>query len=98
AGLAALYAYESQIPGVCISKIAGLRHFYGFTKAEQWQYFSVHIAADTEHAATERELLKKNLRPADVQEVRSGVQEILDLLWDFLSSLCTKHHLTCQAA
>src|SRR6266852_8254750 len=30
-GLAALYAYESQIPAICESKIDGLRRHYGFT-------------------------------------------------------------------
>src|SRR5262249_41823252 len=29
-GLAALYAYESQIPAICESKIDGLKRFYGF--------------------------------------------------------------------
>ena len=30
-GLAALYAYESQIPSICESKIDGLKKHYGFT-------------------------------------------------------------------
>jgi pyrroloquinoline-quinone synthase len=30
AGVAALYAYESQIPAVSESKIEGLRNFYGY--------------------------------------------------------------------
>ncbi len=30
-GLAALYAYESQIPAICESKIDGLKKHYGFT-------------------------------------------------------------------
>src|SRR6058998_2736516 len=29
-GLAALYAYESQIPAICKSKIDGLKKYYGF--------------------------------------------------------------------
>ncbi|PYI48624.1 MAG: pyrroloquinoline quinone biosynthesis protein PqqC, partial [Verrucomicrobia bacterium] len=33
-GLAALYAYESQIPAICESKIDGLRKHYRFTNPE----------------------------------------------------------------
>jgi pyrroloquinoline-quinone synthase len=56
-GLAALYAYESQIPAVCESKIDGLKKHYGFTNPGQYQYFTVHIEADREHSAAEREML-----------------------------------------
>ena len=45
-GLAALYAYESQIPSICESKIDGLKKHYGFTKPEHYEYFTVHIEAD----------------------------------------------------
>ena len=50
-GLAALYAYESQIPAICESKIDGLKKHYGFTNPKHYEYFSVHIEADREHAA-----------------------------------------------
>src|SRR5207245_4247695 len=56
-GLAALYAYESQIPAICESKIHGLKKHYGFNKPEHYQYFSVHIEADREHSAAERRML-----------------------------------------
>src|SRR5438309_5500265 len=55
--LAALYAYESQIPAVCESKIDGLKRHYGFTNPERYRYFTVHIETDREHSATERKLL-----------------------------------------
>src|SRR5246127_2989597 len=42
-GLAALYAYESQIPSVSEKKIEGLKTFYGFSDPEGYKYFSVHI-------------------------------------------------------
>src|SRR5262245_13684152 len=57
-GLAALYAYESQIPAVAESKIEGLRTFYGMSDPEGWRYFAVHVEADREHAAAERALLE----------------------------------------
>ncbi|HEY6205595.1 MAG TPA: CADD family putative folate metabolism protein, partial [Chthoniobacterales bacterium] len=55
-GLAALYAYESQIPAICESKIDGLKKHYGFTDPKGYEYFSVHIEADREHSAAEREM------------------------------------------
>src|ERR1051326_8700155 len=45
-GLAALYAYESQIPAVAESKIEGLRKFYGIDTPNGLAYFRVHIEAD----------------------------------------------------
>ncbi len=58
-GLAALYAYESQIPAVSQSKIDGLKEFYGFTDERAWEYFTEHIVADVEHSAAERAMLER---------------------------------------
>ncbi|MGH9809180.1 MAG: CADD family putative folate metabolism protein, partial [Terriglobia bacterium] len=63
AGLAALYAYESQIPAVSVSKINGLIKHYFFDDPETYRYFTVHIEADREHSAAERALLEENIRP-----------------------------------
>lgn len=98
AGLAALYAYESQIPEICVSKIAGLRQFYGWEHPKQWEYFTVHIAADQEHARAEREMLARHLHEKQIVEVKESVQQVLDALWNFLSSLVLKHGIHCQAA
>src|SRR5438445_6874448 len=35
-GLAGLYAYESQIPAICESKIDGLKKYYGFSDPEHY--------------------------------------------------------------
>src|SRR5215468_2453141 len=56
-GLAALYAYESQIPAICESKIKGLKKHYDIADAKHYEYFSVHIEADREHSAAEHKLL-----------------------------------------
>src|SRR4051794_30285231 len=55
-GLAALYAYESQIPGVAKAKIDGLAKWYDVT---EHTFFSVHMDADVAHSATSRELLAR---------------------------------------
>src|SRR5216683_602387 len=58
-GLAALYAYESQIPEVAESKIDGLKKFYGIDDPFALAYFKVHMQADKEHSAVERVLLDR---------------------------------------
>src|SRR5438552_13085924 len=70
-GLAALYAYESQIPAICESKIDGLKKHYGFTDPKHYEYFSVHIEADTKHSADEREMLGSYVDDRNIDNVRT---------------------------
>lgn len=94
-GLAALYAYESQIPAVSESKIEGLRKHYGMNNPEDYRYFSVHIEEDEKHAAVERELLKKWIDKAGFENVLASVDRILDALWSLLSGVCQRHAIAC---
>ena len=94
-GLAALYAYESQIPAVSESKIDGLRKFYGITDSAGTHYFEVHIEADTEHAAIERALLSTQLTTASADSAKAGVDSVLDALWGMLSGVCRRHNISC---
>ncbi len=95
AGLAALYAYESQIPAICESKIDGLKKHYGFTDPKDYEYFSVHIEADREHSAVERRLLANKIDGGNFEFVRASVQHILDALWEMLSGVCRRHAIAC---
>lgn len=97
-GLASLYAYESQIPAICVSKIDGLRKHYGMTEPEEWRYFSVHIAADVEHAEAERKLIGKHITQHEVGQVKTSTQVILDSLWNFLDGLCERYQIACGCA
>ncbi len=56
-GLAALYAYESQIPEISRSKREGLAAFYGIGDSEATRFFTVHEQADVWHRQVEREAL-----------------------------------------
>jgi pyrroloquinoline-quinone synthase len=94
-GLAALYAYESQIPAICESKIDGLKKHYGFTDPEHYRYFSVHLEADREHAATERTLLNEHIDDQNAPAVTRAVQRVLDALWEMLSGVCRRHAIGC---
>jgi pyrroloquinoline-quinone synthase len=93
-GLSALYAYESQIPAVSETKISGLRQFYGFTDPDGYRYFSVHIEADQEHSRVERQLLSGCLTPQDNESCSRAADGVLDLLWNLLSAVCTRHAIS----
>jgi pyrroloquinoline-quinone synthase len=94
-GLAALYAYESQIPAICESKIDGLKKHYGFNDPEGYRYFSVHIEADREHSAAERKMLSTYVDDQNAGTVRAAVQRTLDALWEMLSGVCRRHAIAC---
>src|SRR5919198_87241 len=80
-GLAALYAYESQIPAICESKIDGLKKHYGFNDPKHYEYFSVHIEADREHSAAEQRLLGEYIGNQNFESVRASVNRVIDALW-----------------
>src|SRR5438046_2855843 len=94
-GLAALYAYESQIPAICESKIDGLKKHYGFNNPKAYKYFSVHIEADREHSASERKMLGAYIENHNFESVKASVTRVLDALWDLLSGVCRRHAIAC---
>jgi pyrroloquinoline-quinone synthase len=94
-GLAALYAYESQIPEICESKIDGLKKHYGFNNPEHYRYFSVHIEADREHSAVERQMLHRSIDDENAEKIGAAVQRVLDALWSMLSGVCRRHAIAC---
>lgn len=94
-GLAALYAYESQIPKVAESKIEGLESFYGMSSPDALAYFRVHIEADREHSRVERKLLESTLESNDSRDVVEAVDTVLNSLWGLLSGVCWRHGIEC---
>jgi len=94
-GLAALYAYESQIPAICESKIDGLKKHYGFADPKHYEYFSVHLEADREHSAAEQKLLGRYVGNQNFESVRASVNRVLDALWEMLSGVCRRHAIAC---
>jgi pyrroloquinoline-quinone synthase len=86
AGLGALYAYESQLPGVSSTKIEGLDKFYGVTDANAIRFFAVHEKADIEHSAVCRDLLDR-LPEADRAEAKAAGAQMADALWGFLDGM-----------
>jgi len=86
AGLGALYAYESQFPGVASAKIEGLIDRYGIIDEETLRFFRVHESADVEHSAVCRELLDR-LPEAERAEAVAAGEELAGSLWNFLSGV-----------
>ena len=86
-GLAALYAYESQIPPIATAKIDGLRHFYGVTDKRGLAFFSVHEKADVFHAQAGADLIERHCateRDGDLA-IEAG-KRALDALWKLLDA------------
>lgn len=92
AGLGALYAYESQFPGVATAKIEGLVERYGIKDEETLRFFTVHATADIEHSAVCRELLD-HLPAAEQAEAVAAGEELAGALWNFLSGVEAKASL-----
>jgi pyrroloquinoline-quinone synthase len=85
-GLGALYAYESQFPGVASAKIEGLVDRYGISDEEALRFFRVHESADVEHSSVCRALLD-GLPEAERAEAISAGEELAGALWTFLSGV-----------
>jgi len=86
AGLGALYAYESQFPGVASAKIEGLIDRYGISDEPTLRFFRVHESADIEHSQVCRELLDR-LPEAERAEAIAAGEELAGALWNFLSGV-----------
>jgi pyrroloquinoline-quinone synthase len=86
AGLGALYAYESQFPGVATAKIEGLIERYGITDEETLRFFRVHETADVEHSAVCRALLDRLPDDQKAEAIAAG-EELTGALWNFLSGV-----------
>jgi pyrroloquinoline-quinone synthase len=85
-GLGALYAYESQFPGVAKAKIDGLVDRYGIEDEATLRFFRVHESVDVEHSAICRDLLDR-LPEAQRVEAIAAAQELAGALWNFLSGV-----------
>jgi pyrroloquinoline-quinone synthase len=86
AGLGALYAYESQFPGVATAKIEGLIDRYGISDEPTLRFFRVHEYADVEHSSVCRELLDR-LPEAEKADAVAAGEELAGALWNFLSGV-----------
>ena len=84
--VAALYAYESQVPEIASTKIEGLNRFYGINDAKGTAYFSVHEHADKAHRAAWRNWLLENATGSEDQ-ILASAQDALNALWGALDAV-----------
>src|SRR5258706_4944028 len=87
--VAALYAYEAQVPEIATTKIDGLRKFYGVEKPTALAYFAVHEEADKAHREAWRNWLNEHSDASSNDEVVATANEALTALWGALDAV---HH------
>jgi pyrroloquinoline-quinone synthase len=97
-GLAALYAYESQVPMVAKTKREGLAKFYALDDARSVQFFTVHEEADIVHSQVERGLLAEHCAtPAQQERALAAADEASRALWHFLDGVYEAYcHGACE--
>ena len=85
---AALYVYESQVPEVAKTKIAGLKQFYGVEDERTLKFFEVHIGADEIHAQVGANMVRNHVTDdASREVVLRTARECADALWGFLDGV-----------
>jgi pyrroloquinoline-quinone synthase len=88
--VAALYAYEAQVPEIATTKIDGLKSFYGITAPKALAYFSVHEEADKAHRAAWRGWLEEHAT-GNEEEILATTNRALDALWGALDAVHCAH-------
>ncbi|MGB7848211.1 MAG: CADD family putative folate metabolism protein [Candidatus Acidiferrum sp.] len=88
--VAALYAYESQVPEIATTKIDGLQKFYGVSSPKALAYFTVHEDADKAHRAAWRGWLQEHAY-GDEEEILATTHQALDALWGALDAVHCVH-------
>lgn len=86
--LGAFYAYESQVPRIAETKMAGLKKFYSADDAT-CEYFRLHMTADVRHANVWRRLIEDEIgkSPRCESEAMEGVQRGAQALWRALDGI-----------
>lgn len=93
-GLAALYAYESQLPAIAKTKIKGLVERYDLREPRGLKFFEVHETADIEHSDVCRQLLDA-LPDEDRAEAHAAACELAEALRTFLTGMQRTTGMAC---
>ncbi|MGA3213133.1 MAG: iron-containing redox enzyme family protein [Terriglobales bacterium] len=91
--LAALYAYESQVPRIAQEKERGLRNLYGADE-KTCAYFSLHKSADVFHSKVWRDELATAVEhdPSEVTAALEAAEGTARALWRALDGIEAKRH------
>jgi pyrroloquinoline-quinone synthase len=98
AGIAALYAYESQVPEVAGTKMEGLKKYYGVNSPDGLRFFVVHHSLDVEHSRVTRNMVARYAEntPRAEETATKAVEEACDALWGFLDG-CYREYVQMAA-
>ena len=87
AGIAAIYAYESQLPAVAAAKIDGLRKHFAIDSRDGLAFFEVHRTLDVHHAAEERRILEAAAAGPNGEAAVACADAALTAWWNFLTAV-----------
>jgi pyrroloquinoline-quinone synthase len=85
--VAALYAYEAQVPEISTSKMDGLRRYYGITAKKGLAYFEVHETADRMHREAWRNWLAEASLDVEGWRILASAETALEALWRALDAV-----------
>jgi pyrroloquinoline-quinone synthase len=97
-GLAAVYAYEAQVPQVALEKIRGLKEFYGMEDPTALKFFEVHGVLDEDHSQKEADGIASQTSEEDEAAVVTALQAALDAWWGFLDGVNQPRQAPASAA
>jgi pyrroloquinoline-quinone synthase len=83
-GMAALYAYESQVPEVAQTKMDGLARHYGISDSRSIAFFEVHRTADRWHREVAERILEEQVPSDREEQVVDGARRAAAALHGFL--------------
>ena len=86
-GLAAMYAYEQQVPEIALEKMRGLKDHHGIYEAGALKFFAVHSTLDEEHSEKEEEGIANHTTRENQPAVEGALQSALDAWWGFLDGV-----------
>jgi pyrroloquinoline-quinone synthase len=88
AAFAALYAYESKVPAIAVTKAEGLAAHYD-ADATTARYFTLHQTADVAHASVWRELINQQIAndPAAAEAALASAERAAHALWTALDGV-----------
>jgi len=89
-GVAALAAYESQIPAIAAKKLEGLEKNYGITDARTKEFFTVHGVMDIKHSNVWWDMLK-DVSEDQKEVLEAATKEAAAALWNFLDGILREY-------
>ena len=87
-GVAALYAYESQVPEVAETKRKGLAKFYNLDDSRAVEFFTVHEEADLIHRKVEQDILVNGCKDEESRKkIIDTAESAAKTLYEFLDGV-----------